>query len=436
MTTLPQVARAMREILTTTADEAARTTRFVQRTSPLSGATFRQTLVCGFLGHPQATLEERTPTAATVGGESSPHALAHRFTASAAAWLEQVRWTASARGRTAEPVTLPLLQRLTAVSGQESSTIVLPDVFAAQWHGGGGSTASGPSAALKLQARLEMCPGRLDVPLQEGRAAARAAVLPGPLPAGAVRLAAWGDWRLGALAARAPHEVCWWSRRQRQPAVSDTPGDRRGLLELVEAPPPDTMALAVTWGESPRLASRLRAVRVPQDVADARRRRFQKAARDTGHQVRACRLALAAWTLFVPTVPTERWTLQEALVLGRRRWQIARLFTRWKRPGRVEASRSTTPWRLLGAVYAKLLALLVQHGVFLGSWGASPDRRLTQAAQPVQQHALPLASAFARGKRLAEALLTVTRCLTAGCRMHRRKKPPNTYQLFLGATGP
>ena len=50
---IPQVARAMREILTTTADEAARTTRFVQRTSPLSGATFSQTLVFGFLGIPR-----------------------------------------------------------------------------------------------------------------------------------------------------------------------------------------------------------------------------------------------------------------------------------------------------------------------------------------------------------------------------------------------
>jgi hypothetical protein len=39
MTTLPQVARAMREMLTTTA-AAGRATRFVQRTSPLSGATF------------------------------------------------------------------------------------------------------------------------------------------------------------------------------------------------------------------------------------------------------------------------------------------------------------------------------------------------------------------------------------------------------------
>lgn len=65
MTTIPQVARAMREILTTTADDAARTTRFVQRPSPLSGATFSQTLVFGFLGNPQATLEALTHTAAT-----------------------------------------------------------------------------------------------------------------------------------------------------------------------------------------------------------------------------------------------------------------------------------------------------------------------------------------------------------------------------------
>jgi len=40
MTTIPQVARAMREMLTTTAAEAGRATRFVQRPSPLSGATF------------------------------------------------------------------------------------------------------------------------------------------------------------------------------------------------------------------------------------------------------------------------------------------------------------------------------------------------------------------------------------------------------------
>jgi hypothetical protein len=64
MTTIPQVARALREILTTPANAAARTTHFVQRTAPLSGATFSQTLGLGFFGNPQATLEELAQTAA------------------------------------------------------------------------------------------------------------------------------------------------------------------------------------------------------------------------------------------------------------------------------------------------------------------------------------------------------------------------------------
>jgi DDE family transposase len=436
MTTIPQVARAMREILTTTANEAARTTRFVQRTSPLSGATFSQTLVFGFLGNPQATLEDLTQTAAALGVAISPQALDQRLTASAAACLQQVLLTAIARVITAEPVTIPLLQRFTAVYVQDSSTIVLPDVFAAQWHGCGGSTPSGTSAALKLQARLEMCTGRLDVQLQEGRASDRAAVLPGPVPAGALRLADLGYGSLGAFAALTQHEVFWLSRLQRQTAVYDATGDRRELLELLETQPTDTIELAVTLGESQRLAARLLAVRVPQDVADARRRRLQKAARDKGRQVTATRLALAAWPLFVTNVPTERLTLREALVLGRMRWQIELLCKLWKSHGRVDESRSTKPWRVLCEVYAKLLAMLVQHWVFLVSCWASPDRSLTKAAQTVQKHALHLASTFASSKRLADALLTVKRCLAAGCRMNRRKKHPNTYPLLLDATGP
>jgi hypothetical protein len=426
----------MREILTTTAAEAGRTTRFVQRPSPLNGATFSQTLVCGFLGTPQAPREELTPTAAALGVEISPQALDQRFTASAAACLHQGLVTAIARVITAEPVAIPLLERFTAVYVQDSSTIVLPEVFAAQWHGGGGSTASSASAALKLQARVEMWTGRLDVQRQEGRASDRAALLPGPLPAGALRLADWGYWSLAACAALAQHKVCWRSRLQMQTAVYDATGARQDLLTLWESQPTDMVELAVALGERQRLAARLVAVRVPQDVAETRRRRLRKAARDQGRQGRATRLALAAWTVFVTNVPAERLTWREALVRGRLRWQMELLFKLWKSHGHVDESRSTKPGRILCEVYAKLLAMLVQHWVFLISFWAYPDRSLTKAAQTVQKHALHLASAFTSVQRLGRALLTVKRCLAAGCRMNRRKKHPNTYQLLLQATGP
>jgi hypothetical protein len=75
-------------------------------------------------------------------------------------------------------------------------------------------------------------------------------------------------------------------------------------------------------------------------------------------------------------------------------------------------------------------------GVFLVSFWAYLDRSLTKAAQTVQKHALHLASAFTTVQRLSQALLTVKRCLAAGCRMNRRKKHPNTYQLLRQATDP
>jgi sulfur relay (sulfurtransferase) complex TusBCD TusD component (DsrE family) len=96
----------------------------------------------------------------------------------------------------------------------------------------------------------------------------------------------------------------------------------------------------------------------------------------------------------------------------------------------VDESRSTKPWRILCEVYAKLLAMLVQHGVFLVSCWASPNRGLVKAAQTVQKHALHLASTFGSLRGLLTALSTVQRCVAAGCRMNRRKKHPNTYQLL------
>ena len=436
MTTIPQVARTMREILTTIADKAARTTRFVQRTSPLGGATFTQTLVFGVLGKPQATLEELPQTAATWGVEISPQALDQRFTMAAATCVKQVLDAALTRVISADPVAISFLARFTAVAVQESSTMVLPDALAAVWQGCGGRTPESTSAALKLQVRLDMRTGCLAVQFQDGRASDWTAELPGPLPAGALRLADLGDGSLEAWQARAQQGVFWLSRLQLQTAVYDAAGDRQELLAFLEASPTDTVEHQVTRGIDQRVPARLLATRGPQDVAAVRRRWLRVAAQTKGWQVRAVRLALAAWTVLVINVPAARLPLSEARVLACVRWQIELLFKLWKSHGRVDESRSTTPGRILCEVYAKLLAMLVQHWVFVVSCWAYPDRSLTKAAQTVQKHALHLASAFASVQRLTAALLTVTRCLTAGCRMNRRKKHPNTYQLLLDAIGP
>jgi hypothetical protein len=203
--------------------------------------------------------------------ELSPQALAQRLTRSAATCVKQGLDAALTRVLTAAPVALPWLARLTAVAVPESSTLVLPDALAAVWQGCGGSTPESTSAALTLPVRLALRTGCLAVQFPEGRASDRTAALPGPVPAGALRLAAWGSWSLEAVQTLAQQGVFWLARLQLQTAVSDAAGDRQDLRAFLTASPTDTVAPQVTLGRDQRVPARLRARRVPQDVAAARR---------------------------------------------------------------------------------------------------------------------------------------------------------------------
>ncbi len=57
MDIISQVTTAMQTVLTTVADTAARATGFIKRKRKLTGASFVQTLVFGWLSNPAATLE-------------------------------------------------------------------------------------------------------------------------------------------------------------------------------------------------------------------------------------------------------------------------------------------------------------------------------------------------------------------------------------------
>jgi hypothetical protein len=435
MTTLPQIAATLHDVLLTVANAAGRATRFVQRQSPLSGASFTQTLVFGFLANPSAALEELAQTAATLGVNVTPQALDQRFTEHAAACLEAVLSTAITRMVATTPVAIPILNRFTAVYLQDSSTIALPDTLAAVWHGCGGSSALHTQAALKLQVRLELRTGQLQGPyLQHGRASDHAAALPSVLPAGALRLADLGYWRVDELQALATQHVFWLSRLQTGTAVYGPDGQRREVLALVETQDSPSVDLPIRLGTTHQLPARLLALGVPQDVADQRRRHLRTTARLKGRAANRVCLALANWTILVTNVPADMLSVQEALVLARTQWQIELLFKLWKSHGQIATSRSGKPWRVLCEVYATLLAMVVQHWlVLVGCW-TYPNRSLVKAAHTVRKHALHLASAFGSTTHLTRAITTIHRCLAAGCRLNRRKKAPNTYQLLLALT--
>lgn len=432
MWTVSHLSSLLQTLLTTTATTLARETGFVQRASKLTGAHFVQALLFGWLNTPQATLQQLAQMAGSVGVPISPQGLAQRFTPAAAQFLRLLLEIAVTQVVAAHPVAIPLVQRFAGVYLLDSSTIVLPTELAALWPGCGGRTEQRTQAALKLQVQFDLSTGALHGPwLQEGRAHDREAPNQADFPQGALRLADLGYFSVPTFRELTSRGVYWLSRLYHQTHVLTPNGCPIDLVAWLRQRGPVPSDLPILLGAEVRLPTRLLAVPVPPQVAEQRRRRLRQEAQRKGQAVSQRHLALAAWTILVTNVPPHLLSIEEALVLLRARWQIELLFKLWKSLGRLDASRSAKPWRQVCELYAKMLALLIQHWLLvLGCW-QYPDRSLTQAAQTIQRYATALALALDCLIRLGEVITNLQQCLQTGCRITRRRKHPSTYQLLL-----
>ena len=436
MTTIPQLAATLAAVLTEEADRAGRQTGFVQRSdAKLTGSVFVQTLVFGLGADPQARLSALTQTSAALGVTISPEALHQRFDRTAATCLEHVLGAAIGEVLCADPLSLPILDRFAEVVVQDSTTIALPEALAAVWTGCGNGTPDAGNAALKLQVALDLRTGRLRGPtLHDGRESEAHATLHHDLPQGAVRLVDLGYFDLALLAELDARGVSWFSRMQALTSLQTDDGRWWRLHDLLAAMPEATLDLPVRLGREAQVRARLLAVRAPQEVVDQRRRRLREEAKAQGQMVSALRLALAAWSVFVTTIPPDGLTVTEALVLARARWQIELLFKLWKSHGQIDLVRDVQPWRVLCELYGRLLNQIVQHWLLLVSGWDAPARSWGKAAQTIRTHWIALATAMGQPARLRDALTTLARCIQAGCRKNRRRKHPCTFQRFLMST--
>lgn len=432
MLTVTQVSKAMQTVLTRAANQAGRTTGFIKREVKLSGATFCQSLVFGWLANPEATLEELSQTAALVGVQITPQGLEQRFTEAGAACLYQVLQESIKQIITADPVAIPLLQRFKGVYLEDSSTIVLPAELAEEWAGCGNATGQG-EAALKLNVRLELLRGILHGPVvTNGRTHDRQTALQEqPLATGSLRLADANYWSLDQFEQLGRQGNYWLSRFKVQTAIFTPDGPRWQLAELLQAKKQDELDLWVELGLQHRLPARLVAQRLPPQVAEQRRRRVRAEAQRRGKTPSQTQLFLADWLVFVTNVPPEMLSFAEIFVVVRVRWQIELLFKLWKSHNLIDQSRSQKPWRQLCEIYAKLIGVIIQHWILLVGCWHFPNRSLFKAAQTIQKHAWYLASVFTCSISLARALTSIQHCLAAGCRINKRKKIPHTYQLLL-----
>jgi hypothetical protein len=169
MTTITELGRVMQELLTTTADEIGRSSGFIRRQRKLTGSSYAQTLVFGWMSNPAATMSELSQAAATVGTAISKQGLDERSSARSARFMGELLQCAVGQLVEGEAVRVGVFANFSQVHVLDSTSISLPEALHEQWPG---CNAQGVgSAALKVSVDWELVQGRLaGVHLQAGKA--------------------------------------------------------------------------------------------------------------------------------------------------------------------------------------------------------------------------------------------------------------------------
>lgn len=442
MDTLAALAPPLQALFTRDADEVARECGFVKRRRVFSGSSFLRTCVLTWVRRPDATLEQLTATAASIGLDVATQSLDERLGLPAAEFLRLMLSRCLALAFAPRARTLPLLGRFAGVYLDDCTHVALPAGLAGLFPGCGGPTPEAGAASLKVLLRWEVLSARVCA-LQPGTARKGDTTLAGelpPPPPGSLRLADLGFFKLQAL--RGLHEagVFFITKLKRGTALRIAGQPVASLAAWLEGRGKGRVDRRVTLGGGRKAAvnCRLVAWRVSDATAAQRRARLVKDGGDKGYRPSAEALALCGWLVLVTNVPRETLSLWEVAEVYRVRWQVELVFKGWKSDLKLDEWRTRRPGRILAEVYGKLIAAVVQSWLALGGWADGPAksvRRVLKAMKDVVAKALErLVEDGAAG--LVEALERARPGLRRLGRLPRRRKGKGTFQTLEELDGP
>ena len=431
------VADALQRALGEPLDRLGRDCGAIRRRRKFSGSSLVQALVLTLIHRPRARPEHYAETAALLGVEVTPRAVARRFTPALVGLLRAALDRLLGEAIAADPGLAPTLAGFAGVYLGDSTTVPLPEAYAGEFPACGGAAGQG-RAALKLQVVWDLKTGRLArLAPGPGRSSDAAdAAASEPPPPGSLAVFDLGYFDIDRLRRWADAGVSFLSRLQPGTSVLGRDGRPLDLAAAIVAAGPGPLDLPILLGAAERLPCRLVAMAAPPEVAARRRQRAYERARDRGRVPSAAHLAACGWTAFVTDVPAEALGWKAAVVLYRARWQVELLFKLWKSYGLLAdpPAGPSTPDRAAAEVWAKLIAAVVRHWVLLATAWPDARRSLTKAARVTGDRAMLLIVAFGDPARMAEALGKMGAGLDYLARITPRRKQPSSFQLLADPT--
>lgn len=432
MESVSQIEIHLKQVMEERACLLARQTRCIQRERKFTGADLLQTLVFGWMAHPDASLEQLASLATTREVFVSDTAIQKRFTEACAQFLHTIlQELTQVVVQADEEVPLALLQHFSSIILEDSSSIVLPDELITCWRGCAKGGTKG-QAAVKLHVRWELKRGQMQGPiLTDGKASDRSSPFnEEKLRAKSLYIADLGYYNLDRMVARRRAKSYTLTRAQSNTAYFTRTGKRLWIKNLLPRRVGQLKEMRVWVGIKQHFPMRLMMLRVPEDIAEKRRKALYEDAAKKMEVVSALALELADWLLLLTDAPAKRLKAQEAFVLLRERWQMELLYKLWKQWGKVDEWKTTKSWRVLCEMYAKLIGFVLQHWLIVIYAWRDEQRSLVKLAQVIRDSALPLMEALAGHRSFSSVLQLLESRMRSGCRMNTRRKKPNSAQLL------
>lgn len=396
-------------------------------------------LVLGWWSQPHSGSSALARSATSLDLDLSKQSIECHFSERTAIWLLSLLRRAVQEVVVGAGAKLAWMQLFPGVFVEDGSTITLPSSLASVWQGCGGTVPSKEKpdkskAALKITVRWDLKGGTLDGPhLQAGRRHELSSVLSQrQMPKGSLWLADLGYWSLTSLSGLMKQGV-YFCMRVKVGAVIWHQQQRTGVASLIAGLPATDMQAewVVDVGANKAVKQvRLLVKRVPEEVAKLRQQRIREYACKHSKPVNLMALDLAKWTIILSNVPVCMLSLSQAFVLMRARWQIELLFKLWKQEALVDEWTSSNPWRILCEVYAKLLAMVVQHWLRLLACGDDPHMSLTGVAEVLREQVPVLVHGLRKHMRLGTALRLMIEGVGKGCCIEERSTRFSTSRLI------
>jgi len=414
--------------------QLARQTKFVQRESVLDGFNFLQALVFGFIENPNASLSFLAQVCLDLGVTITPQGIDERINQYSIAFLQEMFCRAVEVFKNDQPLPLEVLQQFTAINILDSSTKALPDHMIDEYPGCGGN---GPQSSLKIQLVFEFLHGNLNqIALRPGREPDRGYQdYLEVVEAGSLTIVDLGYFVIDAFAEIIDRNAYFLSRYLVIAKLYTPDGEEIDLLDTLRSTSMSSVDLDVYLSAKRRLPCRLVVVRVPQEVADQRRRKAIETAKRKGRTPSKATLALVGWTIFVTNVPPEMLCVKQIMNMYRVRWQIELVFKLWKSYcglGRIAGVRRE---RVLTELYAKMIGIVLTHFLIAPlrmPEGAGVNREISpvQVRQILRRFARQLNQALANSDDLVDVLEEAVRHIRHFGFKQKRKKNPNVCHVL------